>query len=593
MLLSFLLVASLVLTSCAKEEVVEEEEEEEVVEEEEEEEVVEEEEEEPAVGVPQYGGEVIHYLWGGEPPGADHVVNGWPSIMYTMPVIEHLLRPDFEKYGVRGTGEFPFRFMDDCHPPYKYMRGCIAESWEITPDRDKLILPIRSGILWAAYGKEHVMEPSELTAEDVAWSLNRAIDGPMMGGWMRTENGGWIDSIYAEDGTVVFETSTFVPRLTAAQMRDIFCGWATGIYAPEVVEAGASDWDNLVGTGPFMFKDYVAGSYISYARNPNYHHKTLVNGLEYEIPFIDELLYPIIPDESTQVAAVRTGKLDIHFTISPEYRDTLAQTCPELIQQTYTFSRIQCMPLRCDRPPFDNPEVRRAMMIALNLPAISIARWDIWDIWGWPLHSSCPAYTPFDELPARCQELYDYDPVKAKQILADAGYPGGLTGVELIVDTSLPDYADIAQMAVAYWADIGVDVAIKVMEMGAYATALEAGEYDMSLSQRPGTDDASQILGGYFVPDNYAFYDNPEFTALYEEATAIWDEAKQDLIFKELAVTALESVAYIPLHTEGIGFMAYWPWLRNYYAEDTQIWGSVYAMATLWIDQDLKAEMGY
>jgi len=576
LIFSFLLVIALVLSSCGPAAEGEQE-----------------EEEEPAVGEPIYGGKVIHYLWGGEPRGADHVVDGWPSIMYSIPVIEHLIRPDFEKYGVRGTGEYPFRYMVDWKPPYKYCVGAIAESWEITPDRDKLIFPIRKGIIWAAYGKEHVMEPRKLTAEDVAWSLNRAIDGPNMGGSMRTENGGWIDSIYAFDDTVVFEAAEgkFVPRLTDLQMRNLVCGWATGIYAPEVVEAGASDWDNLVGTGPFMFKDYVAGSYISYARNPHYHHKTLVNGVEYEIPFIDELVYPIIPDESTQIAALRTGVIDIHFTVSPEYRDTLAQTSPELVPQTYTFDRILAIPLRTDRPPFDNPEVRRAMMIALNLPAISRARWGFWDIWGWPVDASSPAYTSFDELPAHIQELYDYDPVEAKQILADEGYPGGFTGVELVLD-NVPDYMDIAEMAAAYWADIGADVTMKVMESGAFQAALDAGEYDLTF-QHPETWQASYILGDFFVPDNYAFYDNPEFTELFLEAEGIFDEAEQNLIFKELAVTALDSVAYIPLHSEGIGFMAYWPWLRNYYAESTQCWGDVYAMATLWIDQDLKAEMGY
>jgi peptide/nickel transport system substrate-binding protein len=587
LLLSWLVVAALVLTSCAKEEVVEEEEEEE----EEEEAVVEEEEEEevvPPVGKPIYGGKVIHYLWGGEPTKADHAVDGWPAMMYTGPVIEHLIRGDFEKYGPRGTGEHSF---GADWWPVEYNRGCVAESWEITPDRDKLIFHIRPGIIWAAYGKEHVMEPRELTAEDVAWSLNRAIDGPQMAGWPKVEAGGWIDAIYAEDDTVVVETSTFVPSMI--ELRHLTGGWTTGIYAPEVVAAGASDWDNLVGTGPFMFKEYVTGSYISYTRNPHYWDTTTINGVEYEIPFIDELVYPVIPDESTLISALRTGVIDVWFSIPVLYGDTLAQTSPELIQSYSSFMRTQAIAMRCDRPPFDKLEVRRAMMIALDQRAFARATHVPFYIPDWPVHSSVVGvFTPLDERPAHIQELYDYDPVKARQILADVGYPDGFMGGEIIL-TEI-DAIDLATMAIAYWADIGVEVTMKVMEPGAFEAAVDAGDYDL-LRVKPEQEMTRLVLEDLFTPDNVAFYDNPEFTALFLEAQEIRDEVERNAIFKELALIAHDSVAYIPIRT---GFadviIAWWPWLRNYYGESTtQCWNPTYAMATLWIDQELKAELGY
>jgi len=587
MLLSFLLVAALVLASCAKEEVVVEEEEEEeegVVEEEEEEEEVE-EVVVPPVGEPIYGGTVIHFLWDATAPSADHAVGGWPDMQNTSPVIEFLIMGDAEKYGARGTGEYSF--VTDS-TPVEYSKGAIAESWEITPERDKLIFHIRPGIIWAAYGKEHVMEPRELTAEDVAWSLNRGIDSPMMGGWMRTENGGWIDSIYDEDDTVVVETSKFVPL--SIDWRPLAHGWAMGIYAPEVVAAGASDWDNLVGTGPFMLKEHVAGSHISYARNPHYWDTTTINGKEYPIPFIDELLYAQVVDESTRVAALRTGVMDVWYTVPLVYGDTLARINPELIQQYWSMESMECLVMRTDRPPFDNHEVRRAMMIALDLPAISRARYGEWVLRGWPADATTAAYTPFEELPARTQELYDYDSVKARQMLADAGYPDGFR-FEIVLP-SYDEVIDYVTMAVAYWADIGVEATMKVMEPGAYYVAEEAGEYAMI----PGFARTVHVLGalGEFVPPNVAFYDNPEFTALFEEAEEKRTEAEQNPILKELAVTALDSVAWIPLHVGDMGITAWWPWLKNFYGEFAIAdWAPSYAISTAWIDQDLKAEMGY
>lgn len=595
-LLSFLLVAALVLASCGEAEPGEQEEEEEEPvgeqeeEEEEEEEPVgeQEEEEEAAVGEPQYGGTVYQFLWSSEPGQADQTKSSWPAMQFCGPVLEFLLKGDAEKYGARGTDEFPFT-EDDI--PVEYSTGAVAESWEITPDRDKLIFHIRPGIIWAAYGKEHVMEPRELTAEDVAWSLNRAIDGNTRGsGALRTEKGGWIDSIYALDDTVIFETSKFVPF--SIDWRNLANGSGVGIYAPETVEAGVDDWNNLVGTGPFMFKERVVGSHVSYERNPNYWDTTTINGVVYDdIPFIDEFVYVGVPDFSTRIAALRTGKLDVFYTVPMDYVDTISQTNPEIIQEAWSMSRLDAISLRCDRPPFDNHEVRRAMMIALDLKAIARAVVGFSDIWGWPAGTTTAAYTPRDELPVRTRELYDYDPVKAKQILADEGYPDGFGGVEI----TIPPYSaqtEVATMIVAYWADIGVEATMKVMQEAALA-ALAPGVRDCTTVGIKTSLVLASLKNLYIMPNN-AFYDNPEFTELYLKAESSRDEAEQNLLLKEPTIMALDSVAYIPIWNSDTRVSMWWPWLKNFYGEFAiGSWQPSYAMSTAWIDQDLKAEMGY
>ena len=219
--LSLLLVAALVLASCGpKEEGVEKVEKKEG---------------------PQYGGTITHYLWGGEAANADQTTSLWPSQMYDSPVIEFLMVGDFAKYGPRGTGEFGFLL--EGRTPENFLKGAVAESWEVSPDR--IVFTIRKGVYWAAEGKEHVMARRELTADDVAFSLNRSLDSVGQGnGFYRTENGGFIDSIYAEGNTVVIETSSY----NADWLWVLGLGWANAIFAPEVVDAGAADWDNLVGT---------------------------------------------------------------------------------------------------------------------------------------------------------------------------------------------------------------------------------------------------------------------------------------------------------------------------------------------------------
>ena len=81
-------------------------------------------------------------------------------------------------------------------------------------------------------------------------------------------------------------------------------------------------------------------------------------------------------------------------------------------------------------------------------------------------------------------------------------------------------------MAIAYWADIGVEVTMKVMEPGAFEAAVDAGDYDL-LRVKPEQEMTRLVLEDLFTPDNVAFYDNPEFTALFLEAQEIRDD--QDL----------------------------------------------------------------
>ena len=267
-----------------------------------------------------YGGTAALYFWGQDVPSADTNLNQWVTRMYISPVMQRLVEADFVQYGPRGTGEFTNFTSDNISP--QYSRGALAESWEVTADR--MVFQIRDGIMWAADGKEHVMESRPYTAEDCAFALNRIADRGNAG-W-RTENGGFIDSIHAEGGACIVETSTFNP----GGFANIAQHAGSVHYPREVIEAGPGSWDNLVGTGPFLVKEAVVGSHIVFARNPQYWRTTTIDGTEYALPFIDEMIMPNLPDETTQIASLRTGKLDIMGTVSVKYRETLADTSPDL-----------------------------------------------------------------------------------------------------------------------------------------------------------------------------------------------------------------------------------------------------------------------
>ncbi len=458
MFLSFLLVAALVLASCGPAEVVGEQEEEE----EEEEEPVgeeEEEEEEPAVGVPQYGGTLIMILeWitdiGEDAWDTSTWWTGYGARHLGSPYLPFLLVGDIEKFGPRGTNEYSFEGLQ--WVPEKYLKGSMAESWEWT-DPSTLVFHIRPGVYWAADGKEHVMESREFTAYDVEFSMNRMMKSFIDLG---DESLLYIDSITAPDRyTVVIKTNKFY----AKWFWHFGSGWLGPIHPEEVVEAGAGDWRNAVGTGPFILTDHVSGSQVTLVRNPNYWDTTIIDGEEYELPFIDKLIFPVIPDASTRVAALRTGALDWDTRVPLMYSESLADTCPELIQHKWLLW-AGMYSFMVKQEPWTERNVRRAMMIGTDFEAIRDAIPLDGVIHGYPLSPDHPSmYTPMDELPESARVLYSNDPDLARQMLADAGYPDGLK-MTMHVDPADVDGQDIVMMLIEQYARFGVEVEMVTQE---------------------------------------------------------------------------------------------------------------------------------
>jgi len=509
---------------------------------------------------------------------------------------------DFEKYGPRGTNEWPFEVHELHRTPEEFWRGALAETWEVSPER--LTFHIRSGVTWAAYGKEDVMEPRELTAADVVFALERRHIDWMDSGYY-TENGGWIDSIYAVGNTVIVDTSRFA--------RD-WVRWLAGgefvIYPPEVVEAGITSWDNLVGTGPFTFNEYVVGSHMSFIRNPDYWGTTTINNKVYDdIPFVDELVMPFIKDESTRIAALRTGKLDIYPRVPVKYEASLAGTNPDLVMLKALNNWQSLIALRCDAEPFNSKKVRQAMMIALDLPAVTKAAFYEGKLYPWLIAEWSPCFTPLEEQSPGAQLLYDQNPDLAKQMLADAGYPEGFQ-VTAIAASAGGEWAaggrkdiEILQMVAGYWKAIGVELKIDVLEPVAYSAARwNPYEGFEVLIDNVGNESFFHPIekhwGGWDPgPGEWLWNGSrlsiPEANELFEQAMSTVDSTERDIIWRKAAALLFDEVAYISVGAP-YRLTYWWPWVNNYYGEQySSRSGIAHLMAATWLDQDLKAEMGY
>ncbi len=278
----------------------------------------------------------------------------------------------------------------------------------------------------------------EYKASDTAFSLNRFINSQAGGnGILLTSKGGWIDSVTAtDDYTCVVKTSTF----HADWIADLATSNGSGQYAPETVTPVLLSGKTWLEPDRLNMITYVSGSYMSYVKNPVYHEKATIGGKQYTIPFIDKLVYPIVADMNTLIANLRTGKIDCCQGISLQYESSLAQSTPELVKHTWLHSINLVMGLNMNNKPLDNQKVRQALMMALDLKSINTTINIKGDYTTFPVdgQSSPGIFTPINQLPAADAALFTYDPVKAKQMMTDAGYANGFTCPSQFVPVSHP-----------------------------------------------------------------------------------------------------------------------------------------------------------
>ncbi|GAI03338.1 unnamed protein product, partial [marine sediment metagenome] len=206
----------------------------------------------------------------------------------------------------------------------------------------------------------------------------------------------------------------------------------------------------------------------------------------------------------------------------------------------------------------------------------------------YPLAPGIDGYIPLEELPLTTRELFEYDPVKAKQMLADAGYPEGL---KVVIDSPPPGHwwSDTSSLLVPMWEEIGVEVDLKVQDWVTWPV----GDAEMVVVCQTQTM-APTVFGDIMHTEgrhNFSHYSTPYYDELVETTFATVDPDERLPLLEELFSFVLEEVNAIPIGMQA-NYVYWWPWVKNYYGERNL--GCVTLTAeTLWIDQALKAEMGY
>lgn len=384
----------------------------------------------------------------------------------------------------------------------------LATKWDTSADSKALTLTLRPGVKFA--------DGSPLTADDVKWSLDRARD-PKAGAWSGSLAS--IDGIEASGDTVMIVLKhpdpTIIPALAtfnAAILPQKLFEAAPGETPEDKARAFA---EHPVGSGPFILADWKRGVSMTLRRNPHY-WKPAEDGKP--LPYLDELEFPIIPDDATRLLKLKAGEID-GTEFVPYARVKELQADPALRMELWPSTRVTYLTMfagaayKDGKPnPMANPKVRQALNYAVNKDAvIGITTLGL----GKPMRSFMSATTPL----FAGQELYKYDPAKARALLAEGGFPNGFETSVLALSGNADEANNLA-IVQQMWGQIGVKLRIDLVDNATRTARYRAEDFAMRTALWTNDiSDPSQVT-------SYAAY-YPNIHSLHSQ----WRDERVDELF--------------------------------------------------------------
>ena len=384
----------------------------------------------------------------------------------------------------------------------------LAESWEPSADAKTFTFKLKQGV------KFHDGSPFNAAAVQAAFARVLAPDAQLKRhGYFSAA----IDHVEAvDDATVRLVTTQPFAALVATIAHP-----AGGIPSPTAFKQYGQDFGtHPVGTGPFKFAEWVRGDHIAFDAYPDYWDKT-------HAASVSHLMIKGISDPSTLGIAVQSGGAQFAGPLNAPQAQQLQSASGVKVLESDSIS-VYWVTMNDQRKPFDNPMVRQALNYAVDKNAVlksaELGKGKIVDS---PMASGVWGYKSI--------KTYEYDPQKAKQLLAQAGYPDGFKATLRVTAPS----KDRAVAIQAQLQQVGVQVDVVQMETAAYS-AEESKPLDQSTTEllisnwSPSTGDADWALRSIYSKTqwppagaNYGFYFNQQVEDFIMQGLQFTDDAQR------------------------------------------------------------------
>jgi peptide/nickel transport system substrate-binding protein len=441
----------------------------------------------------------------GDPPHFDPALTtSFYMLGAVGPVYDRLVRPKWGSYA---------------NPSVPDIVPDLAERWEISPDQLTYTFHLRKGVKW------HNIPPlngREFVSDDVKYTLER---------WQ-----GKVVNFLVEPVKTIETPDKYTVRITLKERSPGFFPNLGSTYAymtpREVVERDGNLKKTLIGTGPFMLKEYVPKTSLTYERNPDFRDAGQ--------PYLDSYRIAIIPDESARLAAFRGGELDYFGTNDPEIIKAVLSSHPKTVVHRFHIPAASFhIAFRLDKAPFSDVRVRRAISMALNREEMNQL---VYDGQGRTYAIGVPWPAAFSDWPEKDAygPYYQFNLKQAKALVREAGLPRGFK-TKLIYYAYGDDRTLQSEMIQNYLSAIGIEVEVDRLDYGVWIDQYLKGKYEgMALGftvpaggMELGNDWTYELMRCHGVKNSWHICD-PELDKLLEAQRQEVDAAKRRNIFRQI-----------------------------------------------------------
>ncbi len=434
----------------------------------------------------------------------------------------------------------------------------VARTWEISADRKTYTFHLRNDVFF----HDHEVFPGgkgrKVNAQDIVYSFERIISK------QTASSGAWIFNrrVDTTKGFVALNDSTF--QLTLVRPFHPILGILSMQYCSivphEVVEKYGKDFGrHPCGSGPFAFKSWDEGEALILLKNKHYWEK---DSAGYALPYLDAVKISFFDNKATEFLQFRQGSLSFINDIDPSFKDEILtkkgalrpQWASKIQLKKHAYLNTEYFGILSDeqnplvqQSPTKMKAIRQAMNYALDRRKLMMYMRNSIGI---------PAEAGFvpGGLPSHNTELvkgYPYDPVMAKKLLIEAGYPGGkdLPVMKLL---TIPIYADIASFAARQMEEVGIRVQVEVIQK---SLLLEQTAKSQALLFRGSWiadyPDAENYMAMFYsknpAPPNYTRYKNPAFDLLYEKALLETNDSLRYVLYRQMDQIVIDDAPVIPV----------------------------------------------
>lgn len=388
-----------------------------------------------------------------------------------------------------------------------------ADTWSYETDTE-LVITIKKGITF--------QDGSEMKAEDVKASLDRAMESPNVAYVLDK-----IDHIeVVDDYTVKIVTQApFAPLIS----NMVHSGCA--ILSKAQIDSG--DFTAINGSGPYKFVEHQPGDHITLGRYDGYFDQEKASAFQ-------TLLIRIIPESTSRTIALETGEVDLVTTLDTvDY--SRVQDNPNLTLIETVANNINYVALNTVSGPFADRTLRQMMNYALDKQSILVVAENGH---GQILDS----FTPSGVLGYVPNDTYGYNPEKARELLAQAGYGPG----ELTVTISSYGTDRVSPVIQSNLNDIGVNCIVNNMDIGAFMDLMYSGGHDCCLIGFTTSSDPDRFFSallGTGSMNNVSYFSDPEIDALIAQGASTIDEAERAGYYGQIHRLGMEAAPWVPLYS--------------------------------------------